>query len=246
MATTLTAARLEQLKREAKKLTRATSVSHAEALDRLAVENGFANWSLLAKHVSRSSPVSPTPALPPLAPPPAPKPSMPARYYLHGDEEEGASGKFYCSQCDLFVDGGHFFSKHPREETLEHCLAAVERWGRRPASETVHRRPHGAHNMLEQAARAFTAAREAARGPFHHWLEQRKDRDTIVGDIARDALRDKTFPVGATTLDELLSHLDRKSAPHAASQALREAWKQFQTSLRRVQRTRPGNNALVE
>jgi len=44
---------LENLKREAKALRRSLNITHAEALDRLAVRHGYKNWSLLAKACSR-------------------------------------------------------------------------------------------------------------------------------------------------------------------------------------------------
>ncbi|TDM05863.1 MAG: hypothetical protein C4K60_14290 [Ideonella sp. MAG2] len=47
---TFTLAQIERLKREAKQLRRATSLSHTEALNQIASANGFDNWSLLMKH----------------------------------------------------------------------------------------------------------------------------------------------------------------------------------------------------
>jgi transcriptional regulator with XRE-family HTH domain len=44
---------VENLKREAKALRKSLNITHAEALDRLAVRNGYKNWSLLAKACSR-------------------------------------------------------------------------------------------------------------------------------------------------------------------------------------------------
>lgn len=230
MAIAVTAARAEQLKRQAKKLARRTSITHAQALDRLAADNGFGNWSLLSKHVTRAAPTVLSSARPTIAPAMA----APKRYYLHGDAEQGQSGKFYCAQCDLFVEGKHFFLQHPREETLERCLNSIERWERRPASETADRRPVGAPNVLEKDARAAAAEREAARAPFHRWLERRRGRDSILGDLAGDVFSDKTFPAGATTLDEMQSHMLRKAASHEALQAMAYAWKQFQAAVRRA------------
>ncbi len=233
MSTTLTPARVEQFKRQAKTLARTGSLTHAEALDRLAADNGFRNWSLLAKHVARAAPPTSAAAPSPVVPSPVPKPAAPTRYYLHGDAEEGHLGRFYCARCDLFVEGSHFFSQHSRDETLERCLSAIERWAKRPASETTHRRPPGAANMLEQDARAAAATREAARGPFHRWLEKRKGRDSVVGDLAGDVLSDKDFPAEATTLDEIKGYMQRHAASGGALKALSEAWQQFQASARR-------------
>lgn len=50
MPVQLTPAQIEQLKLRAKFVSRFNSVSHNVALDQLAHENGFSNWSLLMKH----------------------------------------------------------------------------------------------------------------------------------------------------------------------------------------------------
>lgn len=47
--TRLTASAVERMKRDAKKLRKAEGIAHHEALDRIAAERGFRNWSLLAK-----------------------------------------------------------------------------------------------------------------------------------------------------------------------------------------------------
>jgi len=44
-----------QLKRQAKALARSAGLSHSAALDQIASEQGFASWSLLAKHYSQDS-----------------------------------------------------------------------------------------------------------------------------------------------------------------------------------------------
>lgn len=235
---TLTATQIEKLKRAAKELVRTSAITHSEALDRLAIENGFKNWSLLAKHGNRSTAVPAGPRVPPASTPPtaAAKPSRSQRYYLHGDQVEGDPTRFYCVQCDYFVDADHFLSSHPPAETLERCLNSVTRWERRPRSETAIERPIDAPNMLIQQARAVVVAREAARSPFHRWLEQHKGKKTILGDIARDVLSDKKFPVGATTYAEMQDYLERVSACDAAMEAMKAAWEKFQASVKRAEK----------
>lgn len=52
-------AQIEQLKREAKRIHRESSLTHSQALDRVAIANGYSNWSLLMKHRdTRDSPES--------------------------------------------------------------------------------------------------------------------------------------------------------------------------------------------
>ena len=45
---------IEYLKREAKQLCRNSSLTHSAALDQIATENGYLNWSLLMKHHASS------------------------------------------------------------------------------------------------------------------------------------------------------------------------------------------------
>src|ERR1051326_9170364 len=51
MSSRITISQFEALKREAKRLKRAAGATHSQALDRVAKDHGFANWSLLAKAV---------------------------------------------------------------------------------------------------------------------------------------------------------------------------------------------------
>lgn len=50
MSTSFSPVQLERFRREAKKLSRESSITHSEALDRIAIRRGFTNWSLLVKH----------------------------------------------------------------------------------------------------------------------------------------------------------------------------------------------------
>jgi hypothetical protein len=50
MFTSFSPIQLERFRREAKKLSRESSITHSEALDRVAIRHGFKNWSLLVKH----------------------------------------------------------------------------------------------------------------------------------------------------------------------------------------------------
>jgi hypothetical protein len=62
MATRITQARFSTLKRDAKRLERRRpELSHAQALDQVAKEHGFVNWSLLAKATES---IAPSGALP--------------------------------------------------------------------------------------------------------------------------------------------------------------------------------------
>lgn len=60
MSRTFTSLEVEQLRRDAKREGRELSISHAEALNRIASRHGFQNWSLLMRHVDHGS-AKPTP-----------------------------------------------------------------------------------------------------------------------------------------------------------------------------------------
>lgn len=50
MPNSISTAQIERFKREAKQLRRTSTVTHSQALDRIAEANGYDNWSLLMKH----------------------------------------------------------------------------------------------------------------------------------------------------------------------------------------------------
>ncbi|MDE2094271.1 MAG: hypothetical protein KGL99_05730 [Burkholderiales bacterium] len=231
MATSsLTPARIEQLKRAAKRLAREQSIPLYEAQQQLAEANGYKNWSLLQKHARHDVVAEPT-----LAGPAAPLRAVgsPDRYYLHGDQHVDHPTQFYCRSCDEFVGAEHFFEKHDRHETLQRAHDATNRWATRDP-EQLARRPLGAANMLEAPARAQADAHEASRSPFYRWLERQKAKDTPTGDIARDILSDKKFPVTVDTYKAAEAYLHSCFASDAAVEALKGAWRSFQAAQRRT------------
>jgi hypothetical protein len=146
MATTLSAGQVEQLRRTAKKLARQRAVPHSEALDRVAAQHGFKNWSLLARQAATASG--------------AREARQGARvgvgdtfqrFYLHGDQAEDDRSAFYCSHCDVFFDIAHF--KGPEaphaDDGLARFRAALARWQNLPAAKKgAWRRPAAAFNVL--------------------------------------------------------------------------------------------------
>lgn len=228
MATSFSPAQFERFRREAKKLSRDLSISHSEALDRIAVQNGFTNWSLLSKH--SSGPVAANAVVPPARP----RPVGAYRYYLHGDVVEGDTSKCYCARCDAFWPLDHLVptSYHTDGKDGERFLSSLARWNKLTSEERGRRfRPDGAPNILEAPARVALAAHEAARSPFHRWLEGQRDRNDPVGDLAGDILRDESFPISASTRGEVEEHLERCGS-HII-RAVRQAWKEFEGGARR-------------
>lgn len=223
MATSFTSSQLERFRREAKKLGRDLAIPHSEALDRIAAQHGFKNWSLLAKHSEGAPPVPPATPQPVVI---APEPRQ--RKYLHGDIVEDDPAQCYCARCDLFVELTHFDTHdwHRDGTDSERYLASVTRWGKLPASQKAdRRRPDDAPNVLAARAVAEREAFEASRAPFHRWLEAQKGRDDSVGDLASDACRDKRFPVGAVARREVEAYVARHG-DHVV-RAVRQAWREF-------------------
>lgn len=221
MAISFTPAQLERFPREAKKLSRELSIKHSEALDRVAAQHGFTNWSLLAKH----SNTAPAPATV-TEPRPA---SSGLRHYLHGDMVEGEPGKCYCARCDVFGDLNHFqqTSGHEAGDDGERFLSSLAWWNKLTPAEKGNRyRPANAQNVLQQAAEAARVAREASRSPFHLWLEDQRGRNDPVGDLAIDVLSDKGFPLGASTRREMGDYLSRHD-DHII-RAMQQAWREYQ------------------
>ena len=225
MAMTFTPTQLERFRREAKKLGRELSLSHSQALDRIAVRRGYQNWSLLAKHSEASGSGSALPAGPVRG---IPTSVTEQRYYLHGDVDEDDSAHCYCARCDVFVEPGHFDGPgfHMDGRDCERSLASLARHNALTKSQKASRgRPDDASNVFAQRAVAERDAHEAARSPFHRWLEGQRDRDDIVGELAGDILRDESFPVGLATRHEVEARLSRHGG-HIV-RAVRAAWKEF-------------------
>jgi uncharacterized protein YozE (UPF0346 family) len=67
----------------------------------------------------------------------------------------------------------------------------------------------------------------AAFTNFYDWLAKQKNLRTPVGEMAREAARDATFPRDVTTLDAVLEHLLKSNASSAAVARARATWKVF-------------------
>ncbi len=225
MPSSLPAVQIAQLRRNAKRFAREENIPLHESQDRLAQSKGFKNWSLLAKCDGR---------VPTRARPPAPSTR---RYYLHGDQYELDRTRYYCAECDVFFGPEHFNEAH-RVDHGERALKAIERFERAPDdfASNVHR-PKDAPTILGTAiaaAKAAREAREAARSPFHQWLDQQKHREDPVGDLAYDILHDKYFPIETSTLPAVRRYLSKYLASRKVLAALKEAWREFEASTQRA------------
>jgi hypothetical protein len=59
---------------------------------------------------------------------------------------------------------------------------------------------------------------------FTTWLRRQRQRDDPVGDLAREAARDRGWPRPPARLAILHAHLERTHAPDGAHEALDRAW----------------------
>ena len=159
----------------------------------------------------------------------SPRPIGAYRYYLHGDVVEGDPTKCYCARCDVFWPLDHLVptSYHTDGKGGERFLSSLASWNTLTVAERGRKfRPDGAPNVLEAAAWGEHAAHEAARSPFHRWLDGQRGRNDPVGDLADDILRDETFPISSATKHEVEDHLEAYGS-HIV-RAVRQAWREFE------------------
>lgn len=234
MTASISAAEVEQLRRNAKRLGRNLSIPHSEALDRIAAHQGFKNWSLLSKHsASTAAHKHERPTVPPTPPAHSLPPSDPRqRYYIHGDQYEADPGRFYCAHCDVFFDAEHFASHGPH--TGERCLNSLERWKKRDWRTTLNLRRHDhAVNLLEAPALVARAQYQAMRPAFSDWLlVQRKrtragERRDRVGFMAIGLLSSRGLPTTPKSLALLGQHYETRGVQRHDIDSLYEAWDEF-------------------
>ncbi|SEN04128.1 YozE SAM-like fold [Mucilaginibacter gossypiicola] len=67
---------------------------------------------------------------------------------------------------------------------------------------------------------------------FTEWLTKQKNRDTPLGDLARDMMDDKTWP-NHSTLDDYRDYLYSRRASWQAIETLERAWKTYKAFIKR-------------
>jgi hypothetical protein len=234
MSTPLSPAQIEQLRRNAKRLARTLSIPHSEALDRLAVQQGFRNWSLLSKHSPKTSQAGPEASEATKPPPLVSSVSTDPRrqYYLHGDQMEDDPSRYFCVQCDAFLDAQHFAIHGPH--TGERFLQKLEQMRKQDKHSQLNwRRPEDAVNVLRESALAARAEYQALRPVFSDWLREQgrrmrtgERRDNIavmaIGLVSRRGL-----PTRPQSLPLLIDHYSRRGHQHYKLKALEDAWDEF-------------------
>lgn len=68
------------------------------------------------------------------------------------------------------------------------------------------------------------------RMSFYDWLMMQVDRDDPIGDLANDAKRDHTTSDELNSYKKWRHHLWQYNACREASEALKEAWDEFQSA----------------
>jgi len=62
---------------------------------------------------------------------------------------------------------------------------------------------------------------------FSNWLFKQRERDDRIGDLARDAIADNTWPRQASKKNSFLAYLKKVSACDDAISSFKEAWIEF-------------------
>lgn len=154
----------------------------------------------------------------------------PERYYFHGDQVEGSPKEFFCGSCDAFVDSGHLNGAQHADNGKRY-LDSVRKWDRAVARWKLgFQRSNTAPNILATRASNERRIAEAARSDFHRWIEQQTDRDGAIGDLAKDIMRDTSFPMEAATRADVVSYIEDAATWDGPVTGIKEAWDEFVSS----------------
>lgn len=225
MHTSFTASEVEQFRRNAKRIARAQSVPLHQALDQIAVTEGFSNWSLLVKHSGPSLPEGHAPQVD--RPTRLDTPQLGSRRrYLHGDQGEGEPKSFYCARCDIFTDSSHFAKHGPH--TGEDYLNSLESWKQGDwLAKLDWPRPENAVNILEAPALAARAQYQALRPVFSSWLKQQRTRRDNVGMFALGVVSRRGLPATPNSIRNLQRHYEKRGLQRSEVEGLYQAWDEF-------------------
>ena len=64
---------------------------------------------------------------------------------------------------------------------------------------------------------------------FVNWFFEQKRRVGPLGELAKECLTDKNFPIHAKQFDEIVEYFELKNASKEDLKALHEAWNEFRT-----------------
>lgn len=156
---------------------------------------------------------------------------IPERMYLHGDLYALAPNKYYCALCDSIEVQEHFyaddFHKINNQEKFNRSLSGMKKANK--VFLKFNTRPKDTVNL-------FSAVPKKKYGKFYRWLKKQKDREDPIGDLAKDALEDNSFPFGTDSHKIVKCHLISKQACSEAIQALKEAFDEYDTKRKSLAR----------
>lgn len=147
--------------------------------------------------------------------------SKPTKYYLHGNQFEDDSQRYYCLNCDSFENNEHFQQATHRDSNLELYRKSFLKYKKASKEfKKLNFRPVKSYNL-------FSAILTLKPSRFYKWLKKQIKRYDQIGDLANDAIVDLSFPMFSDSYKHLRSYLIGKSACHEAIQALYEAFNEF-------------------
>jgi hypothetical protein len=107
---------------------------------------------------------------------------------------------------------------------------------------------HFQRSLSEQPAPGVKPVEEELQISFTDWLKKHKNRDSPLGDLATDAIKDAKWP-SYNTLDEYRDYLYSHSAVYGAVRTLEGAWKSYKAYLKRKKQSnlnRPKKKPIVK
>lgn len=99
--------------------------------------------------------------------------------------------------------------------------------------------------LTKQSARKIKPAEQVLKLSFTDWLKKHTKRDSPLGDLASDAMSDKTWP-SYNTLEKYRDYLLFRRAALNAIEALERAWKSYKAYLRRKKLSIPSEPTTME
>ncbi|KAA8485553.1 YozE SAM-like protein [Arcticibacter tournemirensis] len=102
---------------------------------------------------------------------------------------------------------------------------------------------HCQRSLNEQPAAEIPPIKEQIEVSFTDWLKKHQNRDTPLGDLAKDMLGDRSWPL-YDTLEAYRSYLSSHRASIPAMQTLERVWKSYKAFLRRAKVPRPNIPAV--
>jgi uncharacterized protein YozE (UPF0346 family) len=138
----------------------------------------------------------------------------------------GGKNKTHCVHGHEYTPENTTTHVNSRGSTLRECRTCIRERTR------IRRQTERGKEARQIEYENRRAARAAARRPregggwvtFWQWINQQKERDDAVGDIARDIIADPTWPRRSWKLTTLMYYLESYAASPNAVRAFAQAW----------------------